>query len=564
MSQALQTASTGINAGQQQINVIANNVANINTVAYKSANMTFETLFSNTLSHGSAATKEGGGTNPMQIGLGVKIGGISRNFEVGTFVNTGRDTDVMISGNGYFVVQDSDGTQYFTRDGVFTTDSDGNLVTQSGMKVVGASSPYSGTPSSATVRIPTNLKTTVTPSNAESVLGKKISDLNEVSISSGVFNVIVPTESNGTIVGKTRLSELSEVTITDGKFTINVDGIADAFEFEVDNQALMNDCITEWNTVVKDYNTANGTSCDLTFALTTDGKLEISCSSDLTMSDDDETNFLAQTGLTGTNLTSSVLDIRQVPIAFTVDAQSTMQSNIDKWNQIVDNYNLSADKPLDLEFAVTNQGELQFITARKDLEFEPVDTNIFAETKITPTQLTSKSLNSSAIIQDLLDYNDPNGIAVSSVTIIDENGILSASYSDGSNLTTQINELGQAEWRFTTPDGTIITGTDVTTKGSINTDSNMIIELASFINEEGLVSINNNLWKWGPDAGEIFYGMAGEMAFGSLESGGYEGSNVDIATELSNMITAQRMIQMNSRVFGTASTVMETLAYLGQ
>ena len=104
MSQALQTASTGINAGQAQINVIANNVANINTVAYKSANMTFETLFSNTLSHGSAATKDGGGTNPMQIGLGVKIGGISRNFEIGTFVNTGRDTDVMISGNGYFVV----------------------------------------------------------------------------------------------------------------------------------------------------------------------------------------------------------------------------------------------------------------------------------------------------------------------------------------------------------------------------------------------------------------------------------------------------------------------------
>ena len=49
MSQALHTASTGINAGQQQINVIANNVANINTVAYKSANMTFETLYSNTL-----------------------------------------------------------------------------------------------------------------------------------------------------------------------------------------------------------------------------------------------------------------------------------------------------------------------------------------------------------------------------------------------------------------------------------------------------------------------------------------------------------------------------------
>ena len=196
MTQALQTSATGINVGQQQINVIANNVANINTVAFKSANMTFETLFSNTLSHGSAATKDGGGTNPMQIGLGVKIGGISRNFEIGTFVNTGRDTDVMISGNGYFVVQDGDGSQYYTRDGVFTTDSDGNLVTQSGMKVVGASSPYSGTASNTTVRIPTNLKTTVTDSTKDVVYAKKIAELNNASISSGKFKVHATTIDN--------------------------------------------------------------------------------------------------------------------------------------------------------------------------------------------------------------------------------------------------------------------------------------------------------------------------------------------------------------------------------
>ena len=94
MSQALHTASTGINAGQSQINVIANNVANINTTAFKAANVTFETLYSNNLSYGSAATKKGGGTNPKQIGLGTKVGGITRNFTSGQFVQTGRDTDL--------------------------------------------------------------------------------------------------------------------------------------------------------------------------------------------------------------------------------------------------------------------------------------------------------------------------------------------------------------------------------------------------------------------------------------------------------------------------------------
>ena len=462
MSQALHTASTGINAGQAQINVIANNVANINTVAFKSANMTFETLFSNNLSYGSAATKEGGGTNPQQIGLGVKVGGISRNFDIGTFVSTGRDTDVMISGNGYFVVQDGDGMQYYTRDGVFTTDSDGNLVTQSGMKVVGATSPYSGTASSNTVKVPTNLKTTVQSTPKGDIETKLLGALNATEISSGNMDVTL---------------------------------------FKADGTKL-------WDP----------------------------------------------------------------PKTLTVDPSKTVGENVMAFNRALGATTTDAGgnevikKGADVYVDINDDGTLQFFLKdnTNKLGFDPDDTNFLAECGINDKNYISNPLNYSATIQDLLDYNDPNGIAVSSVTIIDENGIISASYSDGSTLTTQINEDGAAEWRFTTPDGIIINGLDIETKGSINENSNFIIELASFVIEEGLVSLNNNLWKWGPDAGEIFYGMAGEMAFGSLESGGYEGSNVDIAMELSNMITAQRMIQMNSRVFSTASSVMETLAYLGQ
>ena len=107
--------------------------------------------------YGSAATKDGGGTNPKQIGLGVKIGGITRDFTNGDFVSTGRDMDLMISGNGFFVVQDSDGKLYYTRDGVFSTDSEGNVVNQSGMKVVAAKSPYTNASSGETVQVPKNL-----------------------------------------------------------------------------------------------------------------------------------------------------------------------------------------------------------------------------------------------------------------------------------------------------------------------------------------------------------------------------------------------------------------------
>ncbi len=142
---------------------------------------------------------------------------------------------------------------------------------------------------------------------------------------------------------------------------------------------------------------------------------------------------------------------------------------------------------------------------------------------------------------------------------------LVVTYNDGSILTQFIDEAETVQWKYITPEGVTITGDDVLREStSLREDANFVIELATMVNPEGLVSLNNNLWEWGPDVGDIFYGVAGEMAFGAIEPGGYEGSNVDIASELSNMIMAQRMIQMNSRVFGTASSVMETLSYLGQ
>ncbi len=436
MTQALHTASTGINAGQQQINVVANNVANINTTAFKAANMTFETLYSNTLSYGSAATKEGGGTNPKQIGLGVKIGGITRNFNSGDFVSTGRDMDLMISGNGFFVVQDSEGKLYYTRDGVFTTDSEGNVVTQSGMKVVAADSPYSNASSGKTVQVPKNLSATV---QGDPNLGnKKTSQLNNAAIKAGDISATV---------GDTDVL----LTIEEGDPTINE--ILNAF-----NQQLQDAGIN-----------------DVTFSVTGDGR--ITYTGDITFNEPGTTsNFLGETGLSSTNNTSDVI------------------------NQVVS-------------------------------------------------------------LQEMVNYN--TSITLKSTTV-DENGIMAATYSDGSILTQYVDDTYTVHWKYTTPEGVTIRGDDVTASGATIENSNFVIELATMVNEEGLVSINNNLWEWGADVGDVYYGMAGEVSFGSIESGGYEGSNVDIAQELTNMITAQRMIQMNSRVFSTASSVMETLAYLGQ
>ena len=441
MSQALHTSSTGINVGQSQINVIAHNVANVNTVAYKTANMTFETLHSNNLSYGSAATKDGGGTNPKQIGLGVKISGITRNFNAGTFVSTGRDLDTMISGTGFYVVKDSGGHQYFTRDGIFNVDSAGNLVTQSGMKVMGAKSVYSNAGSDKTVKIPKNMLAKI--EGDPNISSVKIEDLNNASITSGKVSVDL---ANGGLITNVL------VDIPSGDQTVAA--IVNNF-----NSALGSYGIT--------FSASNGT-----ISYTNSGSYDMSFSSTGTTS-----NFLAETGL-GSSTTSELL------------------------NEVV-------------------------------------------------------------TLEDMINYNDANAISLKS-TGIDENGIIVATYNDGSVLTQYIDNSQTLQWKYTTPEGVTISGADVTATGSSIANSNFALELATMVNQEGLVSLNNNLWEWGPDVGEIYYGIAGEMAFGSIESGGYEESNVDIATELSNMIMAQRMIQMNSRVFNTASEVMQSLAYLGQ
>ncbi len=442
MSQALHTSSTGINAGQSEINVIAHNVANINTVAYKSANMTFETLYSNNLSYGSAATKDGGGTNPKQIGLGVKISGITRNFTNGTFVSTGRDLDTMISGTGFYVVKDAAGHQYFTRDGVFNVDSAGNLVTQNGMKVAGAKSIYSASGSDTTVKIPKNMLAII--KGDPNISSVKIQDLNNASITAGKVSVDLK-DSSGNVT------------------TVSVDIPSG------DNTVAK--IVSNFNSALGSYG-VTFSAADGTISYTNSGSYDMSFSSSGTTS-----NFLAETGL-GNSTTSNLL------------------------NEVV-------------------------------------------------------------TLQDMINYNDKDAVSLKS-TGIDENGIIVATYNDGSILTQYVDDSQALQWKYTTSDGVTIQGGDVTAQGSSIANANFAIELATMVNQEGLISLNNNLWDWGPDVGEIYYGIAGEMAFGSIESGGYEESNVDIAHELSNMISAQRMIQMNSRVFSTASEVMQTLAYLGQ
>ena len=133
---ALFTGLSGLSSHARRLDVIGNNIANVNTIAFKSNRMVFAPTFSRNFSLGTAPSSVTGGTNPGQIGLGVSIAGTQRNFNNGAISATGVATDVAIEGDGFFLV-DVANEQLYTRAGAFQLNAANDLVSISGGKVLG-------------------------------------------------------------------------------------------------------------------------------------------------------------------------------------------------------------------------------------------------------------------------------------------------------------------------------------------------------------------------------------------------------------------------------------------
>lgn len=136
MPSGLSNAISGLTNFQKLIDVVGNNIANLNTPGYKSSNVTFKELMSQTIKGASAASEGRGGTNPMQLGLGTTMGSIEQSQTQGPVEITGKSTDFAITGGGYFIMKDGE-TVRFSRNGNFSIDANGDLVNSIGMKLQG-------------------------------------------------------------------------------------------------------------------------------------------------------------------------------------------------------------------------------------------------------------------------------------------------------------------------------------------------------------------------------------------------------------------------------------------
>ncbi|MCY2927177.1 MAG: flagellar hook-basal body complex protein [Planctomycetota bacterium] len=155
---SLLSGISGLQAQQTMLDVAGNNLANLNTTAYKSSRVTFSDLLSQTLQQAGSPSTGTGGTNPIQVGSGVQVASVDRNMTQGALMNTGQPLDMAIDGSGYFVLNDGKKDVY-TRVGNFAVDAQFNLVDPStGNRVqrIGSEGIADGfqSPSSNDIRIP--------------------------------------------------------------------------------------------------------------------------------------------------------------------------------------------------------------------------------------------------------------------------------------------------------------------------------------------------------------------------------------------------------------------------
>lgn len=137
LASALSTALTGMTAAETTVDVVGNNLANSQTAGFKASEAVFATQFLQTRGLGAAPTDGSGGTNPRQIGLGTQVAEITPDFTQGTIEVSSNPSDLAIQGDGFFIVEGANGERFYTRNGIFKTNSQNELVNITGNRLLG-------------------------------------------------------------------------------------------------------------------------------------------------------------------------------------------------------------------------------------------------------------------------------------------------------------------------------------------------------------------------------------------------------------------------------------------
>jgi len=520
---ALYSGVSGIRAHQNMLDVIGNNLANINTYGYKSSRLLFSDLLSQTMSSGNNG-------NPMQVGKGVKVGSASSNFNQGTLEATNNALDFAIQGEGFFVVSGGD-KDFFSRVGSFDTDSDNYLIdSNTGYKVIDTNGnnitvPYNSTVSgkaSSKVSLTGNLDASAANTTSEVVM--TTSALTSSSTAATASTTLNSLDSNTTdyVAGDT-------ILITGTK----PDGTSVSATYTYAASDTVQKVLDAINTAFSSTDTTNGATASIDSSgkivvkSNTGGKDNLSVTLTDGGSNTGKTTW-ANHDFAGATYTTSV-DV--------YDSQGTRHTVTMRFVKVGDNkWDLTAS--MDSSNGTISTSKISGIAFNSDGSFSTSGSNqlAFKFNGISSTQSVSFNLGTSgksdgltqnggdstaaATSQDGYEYGTFDSISV------DSDGTISALYTNG------------------------ITQTVATLK------------IALFNNLSGLSKQGDNLYAQTSASGEPIYVTAGSGRAGSVSSGYLEGSNVDMATELTSLITAQRGFQLNTKVITTADEILSDIVNL--
>ena len=566
MMRSLYSGVAGLKTHQTRMDVIGNNIANVNTTAYKSSSMTFSELMSQTTqkASGANATTGVGGTNAKQIGLGVKAGAINTAITTqGSAQSTGNPFDIMITGDNFFVVNNGS-ENFFTRDGSFYVDGAGNLaMTSTGYNVMGwGVDKTTGNIKQDTVtalRIMSSANMTYPPEATTKANISGILDQNDKDV----------TSANGKTVNL-NFFDARGYSYT-AKFTFKQSGGDKTNEYSLELNKILD---------------STGKEIDISGITFGEQNLEQTLSSKLSLNTDsykwDDATKTLQTTATPPETVAALDKIFKNGALITdKDKAEEVQKNLDAIAKAY-GYEGSTDEFLKL-YTTGKAGQVTVQKMLENMSQNMTGDDILPKAKNEELTMTGRKFDGAKVVFDK-DSGKLQSIN-NSTTNLSTTLNFPASMGNFSNITIDLSECTNYDNKGTSTVGATsgdldglgtgrrlgdMIGVSIQKDGMIyaSYDNGMTkllgqIATAAFANASGLEKEGDNLYSATLNSGE-FDGIGVDITAGGgyMSTGQLEMSNVDLSSEFTEMITTQRGFQANSRIITVSDTLLEELTNL--
>jgi flagellar hook protein FlgE len=540
MMRSLYAAVSGLKSNQTYMDVIGNNIANVNTTGYKTSNVTFQDMLSQTLQGASSPSGNRGGTNPMQVGLGVGVASISTNFADGSTQSTGIQTNLAISGQGFFIVGDGQ-NQMYTRSGDFTADKLGNFVNSAGYNVMGWPANASGvvdtTQPISALQIPVGATMPAKVSTAITLSG----NLN--ASATPLDPTTVKSDADAAVAKATDLSN-KIAAITPALPTTNAAMIAVADAASAASTAQAKAALLVSAAPGAAAAAAAAVALDAAKAAVTAANAAVAAiAADPAAKADAATTAAATALVTAASATVSSSDSAQ-PVS------------LDVYDQQGNKYTLTGT------IVKTEDNSWTFTPASTIIGGTDGKTTVATVTGGSSTiKFNADGTFDTSTVFNALTI-DPTGgpYAGAGAFTVQPNG--STLTQNGSDSTAKISDTDGY------PAGTLNGQTLSSTGQIVGSFSNGLtqvigqVALAVFNNPDGLLSAGGSLYTKTTNSGDPQIGTAGTGGRGTFTPGSLEMSNVDLAQQFTNMIVAQRAFQANSKIITTDDDMLNDLVNL--